>query len=141
MTRRQHAFTATNRIANPILRPLLRGPLGGRLGRKLAVVRYRGRRTNDVHELVVQYARDDSTVWIVPGLPERKRWWRNMTGGWPVTVWLAGERRDGTADVVRESGELAAGYAVYRATFPRAEEPSIMVRVDLAQETAPRGGA
>ena len=129
---RRHGF-ATNRIANPILRPLLRGRLGRRLGRRLAVVRYRGRRTAAPHELVVQYARDGDRVWIVPGQPDRKRWWRNMGDGWPVTVWLAGQQHDGMARVVRDPDELAVGCTTYRATFARAQEPTVMVRIDLTR--------
>jgi len=126
-----HGFFVTNRIANPVLRPLLRGSFGARLGRKLAVVRYRGRRTGQQHELVVQYAREGDRVWVVPGQPDRKRWWRNMNEGRPVTVWIAGRQYEGTARVVRDAEGLAGGYANYRAVFTRATAPDLMVRIDL----------
>jgi hypothetical protein len=71
----------TNHLANPILRPLLRGPAGHRLGRRLALIRYPGRRTGRRYELPVQYARDGNRIWIQPGSPEHKTWWRNLRGG------------------------------------------------------------
>ena len=43
--RRDGGFWWTNHVANPPLRRLLRGPLGARLGARLAMIRYRGRRT------------------------------------------------------------------------------------------------
>jgi hypothetical protein len=93
-------FWITNRLANPVLRPLLLGPLGRRLGRRLAVLRYSGRRTGQIHELVVQYARHNNQVWIMPAHAERKRWWRNMLDPQPVDVWLAGRHLVGVARVV-----------------------------------------
>src|SRR6266545_7087393 len=75
---RARGFWWTNHVANPVLRRLLCGPLGSRLGRHLAVLRYRGRSTGRAHELVVQYAQDGHQIWVMPGHPERKRWWRNL---------------------------------------------------------------
>jgi K+-sensing histidine kinase KdpD len=128
-------FWLTNRIANPVLRRLLRGRLGARLGRRLAVLRYRGRRTGDSHELIVQYAREGDVVSIVPGQAERKRWWRNMTEPWPVELWLAGVHVPGTARVVRDADDheaTATALAAYRRVFPKAAEASLVVRVELA---------
>jgi deazaflavin-dependent oxidoreductase (nitroreductase family) len=135
------SFWVTRRLVNPILRPLLRGPLGRRLGRRLAVLRYRGRRTGKVHELVVQYAGDGDRVWIVPGQPERKRWWRNMLAPRRVDVWRAGRRRTGIARVLPGAGdgEAAEGLRAYRAVFPRMVQAPVLVRIDL--DPAPSGGA
>ena len=83
----------TNRLVNPVLRPVLRGPLGRWFGRHLAVVRYRGRRSGNQCELVAQYARDRSTVWIVPGSPERKTWWRNLREPAEIDFDAAGRNR------------------------------------------------
>src|SRR5262249_61522026 len=99
--------------------------------------RPRGLRTNKTRELDVHYARDGDEVWIVPGHAGRKRWWRNMADGWPVSVCLAGRQRDGTARVVRTSDEVARGFAVYHAAFPRTEEPEVMVPIDLAARAEP----
>jgi hypothetical protein len=132
-------FWVTNRLANPVLGPLLRGPLGRRLGRRLAVLRYRGRRTGQVHELVVQYVRHNNQVWIMPGHAEQKRWWRNMLDPQPVDVWLAGSHLTGVARVVRDAPDgdpLSEALAAYSAVFPKVPKATVMVGVDLAPTAA-----
>jgi membrane protease YdiL (CAAX protease family) len=136
-------FWLTNHLANPILAPLLRSGVGRRLGRRLAVVRYRGRRTGRIHELVVQYVRDGDVVWIVPGRPERKQWWRNMLNPWPVDIWLVGHHLAGVARVVNEANDresVGTALARYRVTFPRVTHTSVVVRVDVSP-TAEQGEA
>jgi F420H(2)-dependent quinone reductase len=90
----------TNRLANPVLRRLLRTRWGRRLGRRLMVIRYRGRRTGRARELVVQYARSGSTVWVLVGSHEGKTWWQNLRAPAAVDLWLAGERRHARAVAV-----------------------------------------
>src|SRR3712207_5628928 len=90
----------TNRIAGPVLRRLLRTRVGLRLGRRLLVIRYRGRRTGRVRELVVQYARTGPTVWVLVGSAERTAWWRNLRAPADVDLWLAGEQTRGRAVAV-----------------------------------------
>ncbi len=142
-------FWVTNHLANPVLRPLLRSRAGARLGRKLAVIRYRGRRTGTEHELIVQYARHDDRVWVMPGQADRKTWWRNLRQPAGVDVWLAGRRRHGTAVAIdgrRHPAEVAEGLRQYLAELPRARKAigaegqtdlttiaptAVMVRIDL----------
>ena len=112
------AFWLTNRLANPLLRRLLRSPAGHRLGSRLAVIRYRGRRTGLAHEVVAGYRREGNTAWVTVGLPERKVWWRNLRTPAPVEVWLAGQHHDATAVVVEDG-------------------PAVRVRLDL---DGPAGG-
>ena len=93
MTRRRPlGIWATNYPANPIVRSLLRSPAGRRLGRRLALIRYTGCRTGRMHELPVQYAHDGARIWILPGSPEGKTWWRNLRSGADVDLVLAGPR-------------------------------------------------
>ena len=104
MNRRQPpGIWVTNHLANPILRHLLRGPAGHRLSRRLALIRYRGRRTGRMYELPVQFARDGNRVWILPGSPEHKTWWRNLRGGAGVDLVLAGHDTHGHATVIDRS--------------------------------------
>ncbi|MGY1739713.1 MULTISPECIES: nitroreductase/quinone reductase family protein [unclassified Blastococcus] len=130
-------FAATNRLANPVLRRLLRSPLGAGPGRRLAVLRYRGRRTGRPHEVVVQYARAESAVWVLVGAAERKTWWRNLTEPAEVELWLGGEHRRARAGVVAGDTDpqaCAAGLAVYRRVLPSAPaDPAgvVMVRADV----------
>ena len=120
--RRPPGIWVTNHLANPVLRPLLHGPAGRRLGRRLALIRYRGRRTGRVYELPVQYARDGDRVWILPGAPGCKTWWRNLRGGAGVELVLAGHDRHGHAMVIDRSQppEFAEGLTAYLRANPRA---------------------
>jgi F420H(2)-dependent quinone reductase len=124
MSRRRHGFWLTNRFANHFVRPLLRGPLGSRAGRHLALLRVPGRRSGRIYELPVQYAREDGTVWVLPGMPERKTWWRNLRdGGHDVTLRLAGREYQGRATALEGAtapSDVAAGLAVYLDAMPRA---------------------
>lgn len=119
-TRRPFGFT--NRVVNPILAPLLRTPVGRRLGRRLAVVRYRGRRSGTAYQLVTQYARDGATVWIMPGNPQQKTWWRNLRQPMTIELWLAGQQVTGEARAIEGARDPAAirdGLALYLGQFPR----------------------
>lgn len=116
-------FWITNHLANPVLEPLLRSMAGRRIGRHLAVVRYRGRRTGRSRELVVQYARDGRQVWVVPGHPDRKAWWRNFLEPSAVDLRLAGHDHHGRAVALagpEHAGEVQRGLTVYRRELPRA---------------------
>ena len=137
----RRSFWVTNRVANPLLRRLLRGPFGHRMGRGLAVLAYRGRRTGEVHELVVQYVRDGARVCVVVGRPERKRWWRSMVEPALVDLCLAGQGVIGIACVIDDRDqpdEVARAMAAYVKRFPRAlaaadrsGAPPVMIQIDL----------
>jgi hypothetical protein len=123
MNRRQPpGIWVTNHLANPILRPLLHSPAGHWLGRRLALIRYPGRRTGRTYELPVQYARDGARIWILPGSPEHKTWWRNLRGGTDVHLILAGHDIRGQAIVLdqRRQPEFAEGLTAYLHAVPQA---------------------
>ena len=123
MNRRQPpGIWVTNHLANPLLRRLLRGPAGHRLSRRLALIRYRGRLTGRMYELPVQFARDGNRVWILPGSPEHKTWWRNLPGGANVDLVLARHDIHGYAMVIDRSRqpEFAEGLTAYLRAVPQA---------------------
>lgn len=131
-------FWLTNRVANPILRRLLRSPIGGRLGRGLMVLRYTGMVSGRPHELVVQYARDGDTVWVLVGRAGSKTWWHNLRRPAEVDVWVAGEHARARAVIISGSTDregAAAGLAAYRRAQPHAAtvDPAgaTLVRADL----------
>ena len=68
----------------------------------------------------VQYIRDGGHVWIVPGAPERRTWWRNLRGGAAVDLVLAGHAGRGHAVVVGHGQPgFAGGLAAYLRAHPR----------------------
>jgi hypothetical protein len=103
-------FAVFNKTANPLIGTILRSPAHRLLSGKLALVTYTGRKSGREYTIPVLYERDADTVRIEVGWPERKRWWRNLTGaGGDVTMRLGGAERSGHA-VAR--GDEASGVAV-----------------------------
>jgi len=91
-------FAVLNRTANPLVRGILRSPLHPLFSRRLALITVTGRASGREYTFPVLYERDGDTVRVVVGWPQRKRWWRNLTGaGAPVGIRLAGVERGGHA--------------------------------------------
>ena len=126
-------LTIMNRFVNPIVRGVLRSPLHPLLSRYLLLLTITGRTTGRTWTLPLQYAERNGIVWIVPGNPAGKRWWRNLTGGAPVTLKIRGMTYIGT-------GEALTGAAANAARPGLANSPleglagrpgnSVVVRVD-----------
>jgi hypothetical protein len=103
-------FAILNRTANPALGALLRSPAHGLLSGRFALITVTGQVSGREYTFPVLYERDGDTVRIEVGWPERKRWWRNLTGaGGPVRLRLAGEERSGHA---LATGDEASGIEV-----------------------------
>lgn len=73
------------------------------------------------------------------GDQEHKRWWRNLVGGAPVTVWVDGNEHAAKATVIRgadEPEEARRALGVYGEAFPsvakRYPDPSeaVFVRIE-----------
>ncbi len=77
-----------NNIANPFVRLILRSPFHRLMSADLLLITYQGRKSGKSYTLPVQYGQRDRTIYIVPGSPEQKTWWRNLRGGLPVQVVL-----------------------------------------------------
>jgi hypothetical protein len=98
---------------NALLIPLLESRHGRWLGRRLAVVRYTGRRSGRQRRLVTEYDVIGSTVRIDVGRADAKTWWRNFQSPYPVDLRLAGHDHHLVARVMRDGdlvsviGELA----------------------------------
>ena len=80
-----------NNFANPFVRLILRSPFHGLLRADLLLIKYQGRKSGKYFTLPVQYARCDRTIYILPGSPGQKTWWRNFRTGLPVQVVLHGK--------------------------------------------------
>jgi len=91
-------FVVLNRAINPLVRWLIRSPLHGLASRRIALITYTGRRGGQRHTIPVGYEMAGADVTITVGSPERKVWWRSLTGsGAPVELVVRGQRRTGHA--------------------------------------------
>lgn len=115
---------------NGVLAAILRSPFHGLASKQNLLISYLGRRTGLVHELPVRYAAADRGYVVRIGRPEAKRWWRNFTEPWPLTVIVRGRSIAATGHAV--GGESDEGTALAAAYFARyrgsARRQSLRVR-------------
>jgi hypothetical protein len=102
------AFQAMNRTVNPLLRGILRSPIHRLASNRLALITYTGRRSGRQYTIPVFYRDKDDEVTIAVGWPDRKVWWRNLTGdGGPVSLVVRGQKLRGHAIATRDAGRDA----------------------------------
>jgi len=99
---------------NGLLGSILRSRFHGLASSSNLLISYRGRRTGLRHELPVRYAAAGQRYVVRIGRPEAKRWWRNFSEPWPLTVVVRGRSIEATGHVVQgesdEGTELAAAF-------------------------------
>jgi hypothetical protein len=107
-TAKRHGGSAVlNRAVNPLVRLVLRSPLHRLASRRLALITYTGRRSGRLYTIPVGYEMAGLQVRINVGAPDRKVWWRSLTGtGAPVELVVRGRRRTGHA-VAARAGDQA----------------------------------
>jgi deazaflavin-dependent oxidoreductase (nitroreductase family) len=133
-------------VLNALVRRILCSRWHAALSGALLLLTYTGRRTGRLRSIPVQYATDGEALVVLAGRPARKRWWRNLSGGAPVTVRLRGRSFAGRATVLdRDPDARAAALRAYATRFPRVGasrpdgHPAVLVRIDRLRESpAPR---
>ena len=83
----------------------------------VVLITVHGRKSGTAYTLPVQYAQEGQTIYILPGAPQQKTWWRNLRGGATVTLWLRGQAVQAQAELV--SGDAGSdALKVYYRRFP-----------------------
>lgn len=109
------------KIVNPLVRLILRSPLHGLMSDTLLLITYRGHKTGREYSLPVQYVQTGQTIYIMPGMPERKTWWRNLKETSPVQITLRGQFLAGHATVLKptsDSESILEGLCLFLRRFP-----------------------
>ena len=145
-----------NKIANPFVRLILRSPLHVLMSAVILLITYHGHKSGKEYTLPVQYAQNSKTIYIVPGMPEQKTWWRNLKDGSPVRITLRGKILAGNGILLKQDSDaetIIKGLNLYLRRFPalakyhhvrvdpdgtfkaedvrKAAETVVMIRVDL----------
>ena len=108
-------FAVLNRVINPLVRLLIRSPLHPLASRRLALISYTGRLSGRRYTIPVGYQIADLQVTITVGSPDRKVWWRSLTGmGAPVELNVRGRRRTGHAVATRTGDQALVRVALDR---------------------------
>jgi F420H(2)-dependent quinone reductase len=101
-------FRIMNRTVNRGLKAILRSRAHRLASGRVALITYTGRRSGRDYTIPVFYRDKGDEVSIAVGWPERKVWWRNLTGeGEAVRLLVAGEELRGHAVAKREPGHDA----------------------------------
>lgn len=130
---------------------LLRSPLNGMLSKSTLLISVMGRKTGRAITTPVNYVREDNTLWVTS--LRQRTWWRNLKGGAPVSVVLAGKELPGHGEAIVDEKMVAQNLATYFQRAPqyakyfkvavdaagkpsaddctRAARERIMVRIDL----------
>ncbi len=74
---------------NPIMTFLLRSPLHSLVSNSMMLISVTGRKSGRRVTLPVSYVRENDTLWVISS--RNRQWWRNLLGGAPVTLRLAGQ--------------------------------------------------
>lgn len=96
------------RAINPVVSAVLRSPLHRVLSGRVFLLTYTGRRSGRRYTVPLGYTPDGPALLVVSQQSERKRWWRNLRGGAPVTLHLRGRRVAGRAEVVEAPAAVLA---------------------------------
>jgi hypothetical protein len=80
-------------LANRLLVWLLGSPVSGVLDGSLLRLTVRGRHSGRAITFPVQYAAGDDAIWVCPGRPSTKTWWRNLMTASPVELRLRARPR------------------------------------------------
>jgi deazaflavin-dependent oxidoreductase (nitroreductase family) len=110
-----------NKITNPIVRLILLSPLYRLLSSSLLLISYRGRKSGKEYTLPVQYAQTENCIYILPGMPEQKTWWRNLKGDTQVRVTLAGQTVAANGRLLEQESEeetIVKSLDLYLQHFP-----------------------
>jgi hypothetical protein len=108
-------FAVLNHAINPLVRWLMRSPLHSLASRQVALISYTGRRSGRRFTIPVGYEIAGLQVTITVGSPERKIWWRSLTGtGAPVELLIRGRRRTGHAIATRVGDKALVRVALGR---------------------------
>jgi deazaflavin-dependent oxidoreductase (nitroreductase family) len=97
-----------NHIWNPIVRFILRSPLHGMMSKSLILITYRGEKSGKEYTLPVTYLENDSAIYVMPGMPEKKVWWHNIHRDTPVKLTLRGQVKSAKATRLEPETELKA---------------------------------
>jgi hypothetical protein len=137
-------------FVNNTMKFILRSPLHGLVSKTIMVITFTGCKSGKTYSTPVSYSRADGLVFIFT----HGDWWKNLTGGAPVTLRIQGRDYSGLAEPVPDDkAAIAAGLAIhlrqvtsdakfYGVTFddqgnPKAEEVKkgaqdvVMIRVRL----------
>ncbi len=127
-----------NKILNPLIGLILRSPLHRMLSAGLLLITYRGKKSGQEYTLPVQYLQSGNQIYIIPGMPEKKTWWRNLKGGLPVKLTLRGQAVNGYGLVLEQPRDAVEIGSVTELALKRSAQLAKMLQVRLEADGSPK---
>ncbi len=121
---------------NVFVKLLLRSPLHSLVSHGMLLITYTGRKSGKEYTVPVSFAVDDDGALLTTSFKTRV-WWRNLRGGVPVTLRLAGKNVPAVAEVVEEETAVAHHLRTYFRRFPKVA-PHFFVTFDAEGLPNPR---
>lgn len=132
---------------NGVVEWMLHSSFSGLLDRSVMLISVKGRRTGREYTLPVNYVDDDEQIWVLPGHPDRKTWWRNLSAETPIRLRLRRMDLLATARAFRgdtDPATVVQGLRSYLRRFPRSaravgiESRGSEIAEDSVEQVAPR---
>lgn len=101
---------------NPLVMALLRSPFRRVLGKTLLIT-VTGRKSHTRYTVPVCYLRAGESLLILTSA--EKTWWKNLSGGAPVTVEMEGNHLAGVGESFTETSVVAKGLLRFLHASPR----------------------
>ncbi|WP_040859121.1 hypothetical protein [Nocardia niigatensis] len=99
---------------NAIVRTLLRSPFHRLMSRNTLLMSFTGRKTGKRYTVVVRYFPEGDVL----NCYTDSKWWRNLRGGAPVDLLLAGRTRPAIATAVTDPTAVAASLGAFLTAVP-----------------------
>ena len=96
---------------NPIVTWLLRSPIHQLVSKGTMLIKMTGRTSGLDITTPTNYLRDENRLWVISW--RDRTWWRNLRGGAPMQVLLAGEELNGQGLVIEEVDKTAKSLGEY----------------------------
>jgi deazaflavin-dependent oxidoreductase (nitroreductase family) len=87
------------------------------LSKEFMLITLTGRKSGKSYTLPVNYLRDGDVLWVTSY--RRRTWWRNLQGGAPVAVILAGRELKGRGEALVDERAVAKSLRGYLQKMPR----------------------
>ena len=109
------------KVMNGIMTLILRLPLSGGMSKQLGLITVTGRRSGKRYTTPVGYVRiGDNHVHV---FSHADGWWKNLRGGGPVTIRMAGKDYHGTGVTIENHDAIVEDFYNYLSHIPNASGP------------------
>lgn len=105
---------------NPIIKWLLKSPLHGFVSKNMMLVTYTGRKSGKTFSTPVNYMRlkDERGEYLLTTSALDRTWWRNLLGGAPVSVRLAGIDYQAWGEAFKDQDKVTAELSAFFRAAP-----------------------